>query len=125
MDQPRIEPPEPPHWHGNLDDCTAGWAGLMLRAEQMDVSCWWWCVYDLETGEEVVASNVVPGPCTSGSQAQHAAEQAARSYLDVKDHRRHWRPKDKKTRGRNSPFQLWKRVSLSEARWRKRRCRRR
>jgi hypothetical protein len=126
MDRPPLEPAEPPRWHGDLDDdCTAEWAGLMLRAEQLDVGCWWWCVYDLEMGKQVVASQVVLEPCTSGTQARHAAEQAARAYLDVKDRRCHWRPKNKKVRGRTSPYQHLKRISLSEAMWRKRRGRRR
>ncbi|MDR6568809.1 hypothetical protein [Chitinophaga ginsengisegetis] len=40
---------EPIIWTGDLsDDCTAKWAGLMLRAEWMEKNYWWWAVYDMK-----------------------------------------------------------------------------
>jgi hypothetical protein len=43
-----------PDWIGDLaDDCTARWAGLILRAESMDRSRWWWAVKDLTSGVDI------------------------------------------------------------------------
>ncbi|MBK6839000.1 MAG: hypothetical protein IPG90_12735 [Bacteroidetes bacterium] len=43
---------QPIVWTGDLsDDCTAEWAGLMLRAEWMDEDYWWWAVYDMQKDE--------------------------------------------------------------------------
>lgn len=70
-------------WTGDLDDdCTARWAGLMLRAEEMSERIWWWAVSD-ETlgGVEIASSNEVGTRVDSGIAARHAAESAARSYL--------------------------------------------
>ncbi|WP_028981126.1 hypothetical protein [Sporocytophaga myxococcoides] len=40
---------QPITWIGDLsDDCTANWAGLMLRGEWMDEDYWWWAVYDMK-----------------------------------------------------------------------------
>jgi|GEM_PF-5181637 len=42
-------------WTGDLsDDCTAEWAGLMLRAEWMDEDDGWWAVYDTQKGKNTV-----------------------------------------------------------------------
>lgn len=43
---------QPITWTGDLmDDCSAKWAGLLLRAEWMDEDYWWWSVYDMQKGE--------------------------------------------------------------------------
>ena len=42
-------------WTGDLEyDCTAEWAGLMLRAECMNDDYWWWEVYDMQKGEVTI-----------------------------------------------------------------------
>ena len=115
MKSPENTPNEAIRWYGDLgDDCTARWAGLMLRAEKMSIGDWWWCVYDEEFEGQVVSSHVVPGRVRTGGEARHAAEQAARSYLNLKDRRRQWRPRKKSTRGKKPCVDLWKRVASSE-----------
>ncbi|MCE9552929.1 MAG: hypothetical protein K8T91_06075 [Planctomycetes bacterium] len=77
-----------PEWTGDLDDdCTSLWAGLMLRAEHMHKSHWWWAVSDMESGEEIASSNQTSKACRSGRAARLAAENAAREYLSVEDGR--------------------------------------
>ncbi|SFQ81327.1 hypothetical protein [Hymenobacter arizonensis] len=47
-------------WRGDLsDDCSADWAGLLLRAEWMEKKWWWWCVYDMQdvNEEQIDSSN--------------------------------------------------------------------
>lgn len=70
-------------WTGDLgDDCTALWAGLMLRAEEMDRGLWWWCVYDqARQGLQIATSNESEAVCPSGVEARRLAEFAARDYL--------------------------------------------
>lgn len=72
------------HWQGNLrDDCTAKGAGLTLRAEMMDSSHWWWCVYDDATGDQVAVSHDTPPyRASTGILARVAAEAAAKRYLE-------------------------------------------
>lgn len=71
-------------WTGDLDDdCTAMWCGLLLRAEWMDGTRWWWAVTDVVSGQEIDSSNnsgYFDVEFTSGSAARHAAEKAAREY---------------------------------------------
>lgn len=77
---------KPIEWYGDLtDDCSARWAGLLLRAEWMDDGIWWWAVYDMSTKDEIQidASNNYEIRFTSGEEARRAAEQAARMYLRV------------------------------------------
>lgn len=73
-------------WTGDLnDDCTAEWAGLILRAESMERSNWWWAVADAATGVEIDSSNYSPYIAVdfkSGSAARRAAEAAARNYVN-------------------------------------------
>lgn len=72
-------------WYGDLDDdCTADWAGLLLRAERMDKKDWWWAIFDKESGEEIASSNIPPTACASGEEARRAAETAVRDYLTIK-----------------------------------------
>jgi hypothetical protein len=75
-------------WRGDLaDDCTAEWSGLLLRAEWMAGNRWWWAVSDLASGEEIDSSNnegYFEVEFTSGDVARHAAEKAAREYLQRK-----------------------------------------
>ncbi len=79
-----------PKWHGDLnDDCTAKWAGLILRAEWMqddDIGqIWWWAVSDDETGEEIDSSNN-HSPNTivrTGTNARYRAEMVAYRWLGV------------------------------------------
>lgn len=70
-------------WTGDLeDDCTALWADLLLRAEEMSLSDWWWAVSDNRlAGAEIGSSNWTGQPCVSGDIARKRAEQCARNYL--------------------------------------------
>lgn len=69
-------------WTGDLDDdCTALWAGLMLRAEWMDGSNWWWAALVIATGCEIESSNDSDDPCVSGSDARSLAELVARDHI--------------------------------------------
>jgi len=72
-----------PHWTGDLDDdCTAIWAGLLLRAEEMDQHSWWWAVSDLNLNSaEVDSSNCHSDTCVSGLDARRMAEACAGRYL--------------------------------------------
>lgn len=116
MKSPGSTPNKAVRWYGDLaDDCTARWAGLTLRAEKMADGEWWWCVYDEESEGQVASSNGVHGRVRTGGEARHAAEQAARSYLNLKDRRRHWHPRKKSTRGKKPSVDLWKRASFSSA----------
>lgn len=74
---------DPIIWTGDLtDDCTALWAGLMLRAECMDDGDWWWAVYDMEQAEMVVdAAWEYDTAFASGAAARAKAEDVARGYL--------------------------------------------
>lgn len=69
-------------WIGDLDDdCTARWAGLMLRAEWMDGSHWWWAVSEIAIGRELASSNDDQREYTSGAAARSAAERIARAHI--------------------------------------------
>jgi len=69
-------------WTGSLeDDCTAEWAGLTLRAEEMERAAWWWAVYDQATGEVVADSHAASEVARNGKRARSAAETAARNWL--------------------------------------------
>ncbi|MEM1211841.1 MAG: hypothetical protein AAGI68_06015 [Planctomycetota bacterium] len=87
MDWRRFAAEDPIRWRGDPeDDCVCYWAGLLLRAEQMDEDSWWWAVYD---GDKQVNSSDNepfshrPEPCRSGEQARAAAERAARRWLGL------------------------------------------
>lgn len=70
-------------WQGDLnDDCTAKWAGLMLRAEGMDDDYWWWAVYDFEENEITVDdSNNYDNLFIGGEASRLKAEDVARNYI--------------------------------------------
>ncbi|SNR45703.1 hypothetical protein SAMN06265376_1011060 [Dokdonia pacifica] len=70
-------------WEGNLnDDCTAKWAGLMLRAEWMDENYWWWCVYDmLDNQNQIDSSNEYNEQCIGGEAARSEAQDVAKEFL--------------------------------------------
>jgi hypothetical protein len=69
-------------WTGDLsDDCTAVWAGLVLRAEMMKRGSWWWAVYDDRTKEVLRSSNTSETRVSNGKKARAAAESAARDWL--------------------------------------------
>lgn len=69
-------------WTGDLDDdCTARWAGLILRAELMDGARWWWAVSEIATGREIASSNDDNREWTSGTAARSAAERVARAHI--------------------------------------------
>ena len=69
-------------WTGDLDDdCTARWAGLMLRAEWMDERDWWWAVSEIATGRELASSNDDQREYPSGIVARSAAERIARAHI--------------------------------------------
>jgi hypothetical protein len=73
-------------WEGDLnDDCTAIWAGLMLRTEWMDEDYWWWCVYDLldENEEQIDSSNNYEIRYISGELSRNEAEKVAKKYLNI------------------------------------------
>ena len=76
----------PPRWEGDLkDDCTAVWAGFMLRAERMERRRWWWAVYDLSgpSNDEVASSWDTREQNHTGHQARCAAQQAVRLRLGL------------------------------------------
>jgi hypothetical protein len=69
-------------WTGNLgDDCTAHWAGLVLRAEQMDRKHWWWRVTIERTNEIIADSHVSGETVRNGKKARSAAEATARNWI--------------------------------------------
>lgn len=74
---------QPILWNGDLkDDCTAKWAGFMLRAEWMDEDYWWWCVYDmLDNDNQIDSSNEYDERIIGGEKAREKAEEIARNYL--------------------------------------------
>jgi hypothetical protein len=75
-----------PKWYGDLaDDCSAEWAGFLLRAEWMDGDMWWWAVYDREEPEhpELISSNDTDARCATGDAARAAPEEAARKLLGI------------------------------------------
>jgi hypothetical protein len=75
----------PVEWTGDLsDDSTATWAGLMLRAESMDESHWWWAVYDLLHDVTIDSSNSYSHRFFGGEAARKKAEEAAKKYLNLK-----------------------------------------
>ena len=76
---------EPINWTGDLeDDCTANWAGLMLRAELMEGDRWWWTVYDMLNDEITIdSSNDHKVEFNDGDTARRKAEDVARKYLNV------------------------------------------
>jgi len=75
---------QPIEWTGDLDDdCTARWAGLTLRAEEMKRADWWWAVYDDRSQTVLGASSDEGVRITTGKKARLAAEQKAREWLTV------------------------------------------
>lgn len=76
---------EPIIWEGDIeDDCTAMWAGLMLRAEWMDENYWWWAVYDMQNNEITIdSSNEYEIKFIGGEIARTSAEEAAKKYLGI------------------------------------------
>jgi hypothetical protein len=87
-DTPRVEKWQveaasaPITWTGDLnDDCTAAWAGLMLRAEEMERGVWWWAVYDERSGQ-VIGDSHGAERYSTGKTARAAAEATARNWLD-------------------------------------------
>ncbi|GEP40795.1 hypothetical protein [Brevifollis gellanilyticus] len=89
-------------WTGDLnDDCTARWAGLMLRAEWMDGPHWWWAVSDMATGEQIISSNNDPQECTSGTSARERAEKAAREWYPRMTN---WKPAVPELQHSSPPF---------------------
>jgi hypothetical protein len=72
-------------WTGDLsDDCTAEWAGLLLRAECMDEDYWWWEVSDIENPEiEIDSSNNYDISFIGGDASRQKAEEVAKMYLGV------------------------------------------
>ena len=76
---------DPINWTGDLaDDCTAKWAGLMLRAEWMDEDYWWWAVFDMQNdGIEIDSSNNYDEQFIGGHVSRKKAEDVAKKYLNV------------------------------------------
>ncbi|MGX7666689.1 hypothetical protein [Flavobacterium pedocola] len=77
---------QPIIWKGDLnDDCTANWAGLLLRAEWMDDDYWWWCVYDmLDDENQIDSSNEYDQRFIGGNASRNKAEEIAKRYLKDK-----------------------------------------
>jgi hypothetical protein len=74
----------PISWTGDLNtQCTARWAGLLLRAEQKHRAHWSWTVYDAKTRAIIMDSRMSWGRAMHGKKARLAAEQAARDYLQA------------------------------------------
>ena len=65
-----------------MDDRTAEWAGLMLRAEWMDEDYWWWAVYDMQE-DEVTIDCSYETRFIGGEAARAKAESVAKAYLGV------------------------------------------
>lgn len=82
-DQRIIAADHPIEWRGDLnDDCTAEWAGLMLRAEEMEENSWWWAVYDMQRDEMTIdSSNLYDENVISGEVARAKAENVAKAYM--------------------------------------------
>jgi hypothetical protein len=76
---------EPIIWTGDLDDdCTAIWAGLMLRAERMEEDYWWWAVYDMTRGDLTIDdSNSYKENFTGGVSARKKAETVALHFIAI------------------------------------------
>ncbi|RWY57237.1 hypothetical protein [Mucilaginibacter gilvus] len=76
---------EPIIWTGDLlDDCTAEWCGLMLRAEWMDEDYWWWRVYDIQKGGAIINdSNSTDERFISGEASRKTAECVAKQYIST------------------------------------------
>ena len=71
------------HWTGDLnDDCSAEWNGLLLRAEAMSRTDWWWAVIDTATREQVASSHDEGLRVTTGKKARREAEAAARKWVE-------------------------------------------
>lgn len=72
-------------WIGDLsDDCTAKWAGLMLRAESMNDNHWWWAVYDMQRDEKTIdSSNEYNERFLAGEAARKKAEGVAIKYISI------------------------------------------
>lgn len=85
MDERKILAKEPIIWTGDLsDDCTAKWAGLMLRAEWMDEDYWWWAVYDMQKNERAIEdSNEDEIKFIGGDAARKKAESVAKRYIGI------------------------------------------
>ena len=72
-----------PEWSGDLsDDCTALWAGFMLRAECMDEGVWWWATYLNEPDIQIASSNDSDALVATGEEARRLALHAARKFLN-------------------------------------------
>ena len=84
LDERKISSKEPIVWTGDLkDDCSAKWAGLLLRAEWMDEEYWWWSVYDIENNEEKIDdSNNYEESFIGGEVSRKKAEEVAREYIN-------------------------------------------
>lgn len=70
-------------WTGDLsDNCTAIWAGLMLRAEWMDEDYWCWAVYDIQkAGATIDNSNNYSAIFIGGEVARQKAGSVAQQYI--------------------------------------------
>ncbi len=76
----RVAARQPPVWSGDLrDDCTAKWAGFLLRAEKMDRGRWWYAVTDVRSGNVIAEGMDV----RTGGEARLKCEEAIRRFLRV------------------------------------------
>ena len=75
---------QPITWIGDLsNDCTANWAGLMLRAEWMDEDYWWWAVYDMKKDATIDDSNNYTERFIGGGISRQKAESVAQEYIKI------------------------------------------
>jgi hypothetical protein len=77
-----LEAKAAPAWTGDLqDDCSARWAGFLLRAEEIEKNIWWYSVTDLASGATVEDSNLIGAVVIDGVEAREKSEAAARRFL--------------------------------------------
>ena len=80
----REQAKESPVWTGDLDDdCTARWAGFLLRAEEMERGSWWFSVTDLPSGSVIHDSDRVGRRIDSASSARQECERAVIRFLNL------------------------------------------
>jgi hypothetical protein len=84
LESRRIEAKAAPVWSGDLeDDCTARWAGFLLRAEAMEKDSWWYSATDLASGTAIEDSTVVGALVKDGVTARRKSEEAVRRFLGI------------------------------------------
>ena len=84
MEARKIEAQFAATWTGDLDDdCSARWAGFLLRAEEMEDGVWWYAVHDVALGLTIEDSTVLGADVHDSSTARQKCENAARRSLGL------------------------------------------